>query len=75
MKKIKIINIGAVNLFLNGKRKDISFQFISLKNVEDILNNDNGNLVFEKRIGKSDILPDFVLLNNLDFIRHRISTG
>ncbi|MGY3741914.1 accessory Sec system protein Asp2 [Leuconostoc inhae] len=67
MKKIKIINIGAVNLFLNHKREDISFQFISLKNVEDILNNDNGNLVFEKRIGKSDILPDYVLLNHLDF--------
>lgn len=67
MKKIKIINIGAVDLFLNNNREDISFHFLSLNHVKEVITNDDGVLVFEKRVGKSNILPDYVLLNHLEF--------
>lgn len=68
MKKIKIINIGAVDLFdTKTTNNDLSFRFLSLNDVENKLKEDGGKLIFQKRTQLSNILPDYVFLSHLDF--------
>lgn len=68
MKKIKIINIGAVDLFdTKTINNDLSFHFLSLNDVENKLKEDGGKLIFQKRTQLSNILPDYVFLSHLDF--------
>lgn len=80
MRKVKLINIGGINIFDKQiqLKNNISYHFISWNDVEQVLINDDGKLIFQKNIGKSDVLPDYILLSQLNYndnLIHKIVEG
>ncbi|MGX7052144.1 accessory Sec system protein Asp2 [Leuconostoc palmae] len=68
MRKIKVLNIGAIDLFDKQiNRHDVAFRFISVNDTELIKDKDTQEIYFDKPVGKKVILPDYILLSHLDF--------
>ncbi|GMA70384.1 accessory Sec system protein Asp2 [Leuconostoc litchii] len=63
---IKIINVDEENIFENSSNDQISFQFMSWKQLDTALNNNNKNLSFSGEEEKESMFPDYILLSQIN---------